>query len=85
MQEVISRDRPFIICEILPRQHRNQRTKEILESLRYTPYWITPSGSVRVSRFDFRRDSSQDFLLSPVAGEEIADLEALWAQRQARR
>jgi|SRR5580704_1861441 len=34
MQEVISRDRPFIICEILPREHRNQKTKEILELLR---------------------------------------------------
>jgi FkbM family methyltransferase len=84
MQEVISRDRPFIVCEVLPREHRNQKTKEILESLGYTPYWITPSGSyVRVSHFDFRRDSSMDFLLSPVTviGEEIADLEVLWRKR----
>jgi FkbM family methyltransferase len=88
MREVISRDRPFIICEILPREHRNQKTREILESIGYTPYWITPSGTcVRVSHFDFRRDSSQDFLLSPVTvpGEEIADLEVLWTHRQARR
>jgi FkbM family methyltransferase len=88
MQGVISRDRPFIICEILPRGHRNQKTKAVVESLGYTPYWITPSGPcVRVSHFDFRRDSSMDFLLSPVTvpGEEIADLDVLWTQRHASR
>ncbi len=88
MQEVISRDRPFIVCEILPREHGNHQTKEIIHVLGYTPYWITPSGScVRVSHFDFKRNSSMDFLLSPVTmpGGEIADLEILWAQRCRER
>ncbi len=84
MQETIFRDRPFIVCEVLPREHKNEKTREIVELLGYTAYWITPSGYVRVSHFDFVRELN-DFLLSPVsvAGEVIADLELLWAQRQA--
>ena len=50
MQEVIKRDRPFIVCEVLPRAHRNERTREIVASLDYQPYWITPSGYIRVSQ-----------------------------------
>lgn len=84
MEQTIQRDRPFIICEILGRTHRNERTWQVVESLRYTPYWITGSGYIRVSRFDFERRSSQDFLLSPVAVPEeiIADLESFWALHQ---
>ena len=85
MELTIRRDRPFIVCEILPRHHRNERTRQIVESLGYTPYWITPSGYIRVSRFDFERTSSQDFLLSPVSlpGEVVTDLEAFWALRES--
>jgi FkbM family methyltransferase len=85
MEQTIRRDRPFIVCEILPRAHRNERTKQMIESLGYTPYWITRSGYIRVSRFDFERSSSQDFLLSPVSvpGEIITDLEAFWTMRQS--
>jgi FkbM family methyltransferase len=85
MQQTISRDRPFIVCEVLPREHKNEKTREILDMLGYTPYWITSSGYIRVSHFDFTREVF-DFLLSPVSvpGEVIADLELLWTQRQAR-
>jgi FkbM family methyltransferase len=85
MEHTIRRDRPFIVCEILPRAHRNERTRQIVESLNYTPYWITRSGYIRVSRFDFERESFEDFLLSPVAapGEVITDLDALWSLRQS--
>jgi len=85
MAETIARDRPFIICEILPREHKNQETKEIVEQLGYTAYWIASSESyVRVSGFDFRRTVSTDFLLSPVSvpGEVVTDLEPLWAKRK---
>ncbi len=88
MQETISRDRPFIICEILTREHKNLRTKEIVERLGYTPYWIAaPDCYVRVSEFDFRRDFSSDFLLSPVSvpGEVVSDLEVFWTQQHSRR
>lgn len=83
MEQTIRRDRPFIICEVLPRQHRNERTRQIVESLGYTPYWISRSGYIRVSRFDFERRSSQDFLLSPVSvpGEVLTDLGAFWNLR----
>jgi FkbM family methyltransferase len=85
MERTIRRDRPFIICEILPREHRNERTRQVVESLGYTAYWITPVGYIRVSRFDFERRFSQDFLLSPVSlpGEVITDLESFWALRES--
>jgi len=85
MEQTIRRDRPFIICEILPRLHRNERTRQIIESLGYTPYWITRAGLVRVSRFDFERRSSQDFLLSPVSvpGEVVTDLGVFLALRNS--
>jgi len=85
MERTIRRDRPFIICEVLPRPHRNERTRQIVESLGYAAYWITRSGYIRVSRFDFERRLSQDFLVSPVPvpGEVLTDLESFWALRQS--
>jgi hypothetical protein len=67
MREVITRDRPFIVCEVLPRLHGNQRTHEIVTALNYQPYWITPVGYIRVPKFDFGRGNCTDFLLSPVS------------------
>jgi len=86
MEQTITRDRPFIVCEILERQHGNEKTRAVLEALGYTPYWITSSGYIRVSRFDFPRTGSQDFLLSPVnlKGEVISDLEPFWTARHTR-
>lgn len=83
MEQTIRRDRPFIICEILPRQHRNERTRQIVDAMGYTPYWITRAGLIRVSHFDFERRASQDFLLSPVSvpGEVVTDLGVFWASR----
>jgi FkbM family methyltransferase len=86
MQRTIRRDRPFIVCEVLPRAHRNEMTREMIEALGYTAYWITSAGYIRVSRFDFDRVASEDFLLSPVANpaEIVTDLEVLWAERELR-
>lgn len=86
MQGVIRRDRPFIVCEILPRPHHNEKTREMIDLLGYTPYWITPLGCIRVSRFDFDRQESEDFLLSPVSSdiEILTDLEALWTKREQK-
>ncbi len=87
MRRVILRDRPFIICEVLPRlnEHKNQSTVEVIQSLGYFAYWITSSGYIRVNGFDFQR-SSTDFLLSPVnvPGEVVTDLEIFWAAYTAR-
>jgi len=81
MERVVRRDKPFIVCEILPRnrEHKNERTRQVIEFLEYTPYWITPSGYVRVSRFDFERPFT-NFLLSPVsvAEEVLSDPLRLW-------
>lgn len=86
MQEVIKRDRPFIVCEVLPRAHRNERTRDIIAAIGYQPYWITPSGYIRVSSFDFGRSDFQNFLLSPVSTPEIVlrNLDVLWDLRYAR-
>lgn len=86
MRSVIMRDRPFIVCEILPRQHGNQRTRALVESFQYQPYWITPAGYVRVGRFDFNRGNWTDFLLSPVSTPDtvIDDLSTLVELRRAR-
>jgi len=85
MQRIIRRDQPFIVCEILPRnrEHKNERTRQFIASLNYTAYWITPSGYVRVSRFDFEREFT-NFLLSPVATEDevLLDPATLWELRQ---
>jgi FkbM family methyltransferase len=84
MRGIVRRDRPFIICEILPRnrEHKNECTREVLESLGYAAYWITPAGYIRVTRFDFEREFT-NFLLSPVSvpGEVVDDLERLWEVR----
>jgi hypothetical protein len=84
MHATIMRDRPFIVCEVLPRPHRNQRTREIVEGLNYQPYWITPTGYVRVPHFDVSRGSFTDFLLSPVSTADtvIDDLSVLWSLKQ---
>lgn len=85
MQRIIRRDKPFIVCEILPRnrEHKNERTRQMIASLNYTAYWITPSGYVRVSRFDFDRELT-NFLLSPVATEDevLHDPAILWERRR---
>lgn len=84
MQATIMRDRPFIVCEVLPRPHRNRRTREIVEALNYHTYWITPTGYVRVPHFDFSRGSFTDFLLSPVSTPDavIDNLGVLWDLKQ---
>jgi FkbM family methyltransferase len=84
MQQVITRDRPFIICEVLPRTHRNERTCRIVEALKYQIYWITPHSYIKVPQFDFNRGSFTDFLLSPVSTPDVVldDLNVLWDLRK---
>lgn len=86
MERVVRRDRPFIVCEILPRnrEHKNERTRQVIESLNYTAYWITPAGYIRVSRLDFERPFT-NFLLSPVKvpDEVLSDPLRLWDLRAA--
>ena len=83
MLRVITRDRPFIVCEVLPRPHRNVRTCRIVEALKYQIYWITPLGYIKVPKFDFARGSFTDFLLSPVFTPDVVldQLDVLWDLR----
>lgn len=84
MQRTIRRDRPFIVCEVLPRLHRNQRTRKIVESLNYQPYWITSTGYIRVPGFDCSRSHFTDFLLSPVSTPDVVvdNLDVLWGLKK---
>jgi FkbM family methyltransferase len=84
MRETIARDQPFIVCEVLPRLHRNQRTCKIVEALRYQPYWITPAGYIKVPSLDCNRIHFTDFLLSPVSTPDtvLANLDILWDLRK---
>jgi FkbM family methyltransferase len=84
MYDTIMRDRPFIVCEILPRPHRNHRTMEVVKQINYQPYWITPDGYIKVSEFDFGRRRT-DFLLSPVSTADIVldRLDGLWDLKRA--
>lgn len=86
MTEIVKRDHPFIVCEILPRPHGNQRTREIVEAFNYQPYWITSAGYIKVPRFDFERGNFTDFVLSPVSTPAVVldKLEVLWELNQAR-
>lgn len=85
MTRVVQRDRPFIFCEILPRnkEHKNERTRQVLKTMAYTAYWITPTAYIRISQFDFDREFT-NFLLSPVelGAEVLVDLSPLWDLRQ---
>jgi FkbM family methyltransferase len=85
MRRTILRDRPFIVCEILPRPHGNKRTYEIAQSLNYQPYWITPVGYVKTSSFDLSRLRHTDFLLSPVSTRDavVDSLEVLWELKKS--
>jgi FkbM family methyltransferase len=84
MQGVIRRDLPFIVCEVLPREHHNQETDDIVKALNYQLYWITPLGYIQVFHFDFERKDCNNFLLSPVSTPEVvmSDLGVLWNLRQ---
>lgn len=86
MQKIILRDQPFIVCEILPRLHGNQRTCRIVEALNYQPYWITSAGYIRVPRFDFGRGNFTEFLLSPVTTPDtvLDKLDVLWDLKKCR-
>jgi hypothetical protein len=72
------------VCEILPRnrEHKNERTRQVIEGLNYTAYWITSAGYIRVSRFDFERPFT-NFLLSPVSvpGDVLPDPLPLWNEK----
>lgn len=83
MRATLLRDRPFIVCEVLPRPHQNARTLAAVRSLGYEPYWITPEGYIRVSDFAFHRPYC-DFLFSPVSTPEVVltDLNTLWTMRE---
>ena len=87
MREVIVRDRPFIVCEVLPRAHKNQRTTKIVEAFHYQGYWITSAGYIKVPTFDFSRRKYHDFLLSPVSTPDavLDDLGVLWNSREESR
>lgn len=62
----IARLRPWLICEILPRQHGNRKTLYLLQALDYATFAIARDGLFRFSPDDFSSPRAfTDFLLLP--------------------
>jgi FkbM family methyltransferase len=83
MRNMILRDRPFIVCEVLPRAHRNRRTEEIVHALGYHLYWITSLGYFYMPNLEFPRGNLTNFLMSPVFTTDtvLNDLNILYELR----
>jgi len=65
-RETIRKYRPTIVCEILPREHHNAATLDLLSELGYVAYAILAEGCFRVDAADFTRPRAfVDFLLVP--------------------
>jgi len=66
MRKIMQRDqRPYIICEVLPRDHGNLETLAWVKENDYALYAITPSGLFRVTEFP-RARTFTDYLLAPL-------------------
>ena len=64
--EVLRNMKPTIVCEILPREHGNQETIDILQSCGYVTFGISQCGLIKFTREDFvGRRTFTDFLLMP--------------------
>lgn len=58
--------RPVFVCEILPRDHGNQETYDVLEAHGYVAFGISGAGLIRFNRDDFfGKRSFTDFLVIP--------------------
>lgn len=58
--------KPVFVCEILPREHGNQETYDILEMTGYVAFGISSAGLIRFTRDDFiGKRSFTDFLIIP--------------------
>jgi FkbM family methyltransferase len=65
-KQTIAKYRPYIVCELLPREHHNAVTINIIFELDYAPFAITRDGCFRMSREDFTRERPfRDFVLIP--------------------
>jgi FkbM family methyltransferase len=64
--EFLRRMKPTIVCEILPREHGNQETFDILKARGYVIFGISQCGLIRFAREDFiGHRAFTDFLLWP--------------------
>lgn len=58
--------KPVFVCEILPREHGNRETYDILERNGYVVFGISCAGLIRFTRDDFiGKRSFTDFLIIP--------------------
>jgi len=66
MGKIMQRDqRPYIICEVVPRDHGNAETLAWVKENDYALYAITPSGLFRAAGFPKARTFT-DYLLAPL-------------------
>lgn len=66
MEKVLRTKRPYVICEILPRDHGNEATLSMLRDVGYDLHAITPNGLFRVTELP-RSRTYMDCLLAPAS------------------
>ena len=63
---LVSKCRPWILCEILPREHHNRETLALIVAMKYVAFAVTSNGLFRMGGVDFSRTRKlKDFLLLP--------------------
>jgi FkbM family methyltransferase len=73
MQRTIRRDRPAIICEVLPGRGAEAALQEQIRDLEYRAYLLTPEGPVSKETVEGHPEWL-NYLLSPLRPEEVARL-----------
>lgn len=65
-RSLVTNCRPWILCEILPREHHNRETLALMAELKYVSFAVTSNGLFRMAARDFSQPRTfKDFLLVP--------------------
>jgi hypothetical protein len=73
MMETLRRDHPVIFCEVLPGRGSEKRLQEILQSLGYHNYLLTPNGPVCRESIEGHPEWL-NYLFTTLSAEEIIKL-----------
>lgn len=73
MTETIRRDQPFIVCEVLPGRGSEETLQQIIRSLGYRAYLLTPDGPRLRDRIEGHPEWL-NYLFTPLGPSEVAQL-----------
>lgn len=73
MKTVLARDRPHIVCEVLPGRNTERAIEEVLQPLGYRYYLLTPEGPQPTDRI-VGHPEWLNYLLTPMGAEELLGL-----------